>query len=174
MKTNLLPWAHRCLTVHSMAFLLSSLNPFLASIHAVTYGSFSNSDFASSDSDVDSDTNLDLDSSDTDSKLDSDPLDSDLPDLDSSDSVSSKGRRTGEGELARRRLGSGSWVEGGASREAPPLGAAWLVRTSGEGSGFGSAVGWILAFFAAGEESDESDDCDRSLVGAAGGGWVYS
>ena len=150
-----------------MAFLLSSLNPFLASIHAVTYGSFSNSDFAS---ELESDTGS---VSDSDSDVDSDPLDSDLPDLDSSDSVSSKGRRTGDGELARRRLGSGSWVEGGASREAPPLGAAWLVRASGEGSGFGSAVGWILAFFAAGEGSDESVDCDRSLVGAAGG-WVYS
>ena len=34
-------------------------------------------------------------------------------------------------------------MEGGASREAPPLGAAWLVRAS---SGAGSGLEWILAF----------------------------
>ena len=141
----------------------------------MTYGSSksalldTNSDSSDSDSNLDTNSDADLDSSDFDSKLDLldlDPSDS----LDSSDLVSSKGRQTGEGELACLFLGSGSWVEGGASREAPPLGAVWLVRAS---SGAGSELEWILAFFAAGEGSDKSVDCDRSLVGAAGG-WVYS
>ena len=38
MKANLLPATHRCLTVHSMAFLDNSLKPFLASTKSVACG----------------------------------------------------------------------------------------------------------------------------------------